>query len=102
MRKLLLASVTSVGALAAFGAANAQPLQPVAPGSIVTHLNGYFQFGLDDVGSSASNVSGNKLNPVTTNGDFRLFPSFDATTLNGLQYGAVSICAPPSPMPARG
>ena len=74
MRKLLLASVASMGALLAAGAANAQPLKPVAPGTIVTHVNGYFQFGMDDVGSSASSVGGNKLNPVTTNGEFRLYP----------------------------
>ncbi|MGO9818584.1 MAG: porin [Acidocella sp.] len=88
MRKVLLASVASMGALLAAGGANAQPVQPVAPATIVVHMNGYFQFGLDDVGSSYNNVGGNKLNPVTTNGEFRLYPGFDAMTVNGIEYGA--------------
>jgi len=88
MRKVLLASVASMGALLAAGGANAQPVQPVAPATIVVHMNGYFQFGLDDVGSTYNNVGGNKLNPVTTNGEFRLYPGFDAMTVNGIEYGA--------------
>jgi len=88
MRKVLLASVASMGALLAAGGANAQPVQPVAPATIVVHMNGYFQFGLDDVGSSYNSVNGNKLNPVTTNGEFRLYPGFDAMTVNGIEYGA--------------
>jgi len=89
MRKVLLASVASMGALlAAGGAANAQPVTPVAPGTIAVHVNGYFQFGLDHVGSTYNNVGGNKLNPVTTNGEFRLYPGFDATTIGGISYGA--------------
>src|SRR5271157_2489318 len=88
MRKVLLASVASMGALLAAGGANAQPVQPVAPATIVVHMNGYFQFGLDDVGSTYNNVGGSKLNPVTTNGEFRLYPGFDAMTVNGIEYGA--------------
>src|SRR5208283_4521687 len=89
MRKLILTSVASMGALlAAGGAANAQPVKPVAPGTIAVHVNGYFQFGLDHVGSTYNNVGGNKLNPVTTNGEFRLYPGFDATTIGGISYGA--------------
>ena len=89
MRKVLLASVASMGALfAAGGAANAQPVKPVAPATIVVHVNGYFQFGLDDVGSTFNNTGGAKLNPVTTNGEFRLYPGFDAMTVNGIAYGA--------------
>ncbi|MDD2704047.1 MAG: porin [Acidocella sp.] len=92
MRKLLMATVASMGALLAAGAANAQSVKPVAPGTIVVHLNGYFQFGIDDVGSSnntsTSGGTTTKLNPITTNGEFRLYPSFDAMTLNGIEYGA--------------
>ena len=88
MRKILLASVASMGALLAAGGANAQPVKPVAPGTIAVHVNGYFQFGLDHVGSTYNNVGGNKLNPVTTNGEFRLYPGFDATTIGGIAYGA--------------
>jgi hypothetical protein len=93
MRKVLLASVASMSALlAAGGAANAQPVQPVAPATIVVHMNGYFQFGLDDVNSSYNTVttagSTAKLNPITTNGEFRLYPGFDAMTVNGIEYGA--------------
>ena len=92
MRKVLLASVASMGALLAAGGANAQPVQPVAPATIVVHMNGYFQFGLDDVGSSYNTATTagvtSKLNPVTTNGEFRLYPGFDAMTVNGIEYGA--------------
>ena len=89
MRKVLLASVASMGALlAAGGAANAQPVKPVAPATIVVHMNGYFQFGLDDMGSTFNNTGGAKLNPVTTNGEFRLYPGFDAMTVDGIAYGA--------------
>jgi hypothetical protein len=80
--------------LAVGGAANAQPvqIQPVAPGTIAVYVNGFFQFGLDHVGSTYNSytVDGStyKLNPVTTNGDFRMYPGFDATTIGGISYGA--------------
>ncbi len=91
MRKLLLASAVS---LLAAGAAFAQPAKPVAaPGTIVVHLNGYFQFSMGAYGSSQ--MSGGtiaagtayKLNGFGTAGDFRLYPGFDAQTLNGIWYG---------------
>lgn len=90
MRKVLLASAGVL--LAAGAAANAQPVKPAAPGTIAVHVNGYFQFGLDDVGSTYNTYttggSTSKLNPVTTNGEFRLYPGFDATTIGGISYGA--------------
>ena len=44
MRNLLLASVASMGALlAATSGAMAQPVKPVAAGTVVVHLNGYLQ-----------------------------------------------------------
>ncbi|MDR3505336.1 MAG: porin [Acidocella sp.] len=88
MRKVLLATVASMGALfAAAGTASAQPVKPVAPATIVVHFNGFFQAGLDNVGSTYNNVAGSKLSPVTTNGDLRLYPGFDAMTADGLGYG---------------
>lgn len=89
MRKLLLASAAT---MLAAGAAFAQPVKPVAaPGTIVVHLNGYFQYGFGVYGSS--NIAGGtgatayKLNSVSTFGDFRLYPGFDAETANGIWYG---------------
>ncbi len=50
MRKLLLASAATMGALlVTVGGAHAQPVTPVAPGTIAVHLNGYLQFGIGDV-----------------------------------------------------
>jgi hypothetical protein len=94
MRKLLLATAASMGAiLATTGGAKAQPVKPVSPGTIVVHLNGYIQFEIADYGSSFNtvNVPGTgtfKLNPIATDGDVRLYPGFDAQTLNGIDYGA--------------
>ncbi|MBB5373876.1 porin [Acidocella aromatica] len=88
MRKILLATAASMGTLlAAAGNANAQPVKPVAPGTILVHLNGYFQAGMNEFGSTFNNYGGSKLNPVTGNGEFRLYPGFDAMTVNGIAYG---------------
>ena len=87
MRKLLLATAAT---MLATGAAFAQPAKPVAaPGTIVVHLNGYFQFGVGAYGATnmGSDAAGYKLNSVSTFGDFRLLPGFDAETLNGIMYG---------------
>jgi hypothetical protein len=91
MRKLLLASVASMSTLLAASAAHAQAVKPVAAGTIVVHLNGYFQFGMDDENSTYNTYttggSTSKLNPITTNGEVRIYPGFDAMTLNGIEYG---------------
>ncbi|HTQ70481.1 MAG TPA: porin [Acidocella sp.] len=91
MRKLLLASAAS---LLAAGTAFAQPAKLVAaPGTIVVHLNGYFQFSVGAVGSSqmtgGSVAAGTayKLNGDGVASDLRLYPGFDAQTLNGIWYG---------------
>jgi hypothetical protein len=87
MRKLLLASAA---ALLAAGAAFAQPVKPVAaPGNIVVHLNGYFVYGAGVYGSTnmGSDAKGYKLNSAATFGEFRIYPGFDAETLNGIMYG---------------
>lgn len=93
MRKLLLASVATVGAtLAMAGGAKAQPVKPVAPGTLVVHLNGYLQFEVGTFGSTYNTltvptVGTYKSNPVSTIGDFRIYPGFDAQTVDGLDYG---------------
>ncbi|MDD2704046.1 MAG: porin [Acidocella sp.] len=86
MRKLLMAATAVVPLLAA-GAAWAQPIKEVAPGTITVHLNGRFQFEMVDYGSTFNTVGGNKLNPVTAAGELRLYPGFDAETLSGIAYG---------------
>lgn len=95
MRKLLLASVAAMGAtLVMSGGAKAQPVKPVAPGTLVVHFNGYFQFEIGDEGSSFNTVTTSagtfKVNPITTIGDFRIYPGFDAQTVNGISYGVFS------------
>lgn len=90
MRKFLMASVATLGALAAAGAANAQATRPVAPGTILVHANGYLQFGVDNFSSSSNKVGGAsayKLNSVTTNGDARLYFGIDGVTVDNLAYG---------------
>jgi hypothetical protein len=89
MRKLLLASVATAGAtLAMTGGAMAQPVKPVTPGTVVVHVNGYLQFEFAGEGSSVNSYAGDKLNPITTDGDARIYAGFDAQTLNGIEYGA--------------
>jgi hypothetical protein len=93
MRKLLLASAATIGAtLAMSGGAKAQPVKPVAPGTLVAHVNGYIQFEIAAFGSTDNQVNTStgafKLNPITTDGDVRLYPGFDAQTVDGLEYGA--------------
>jgi hypothetical protein len=100
MRKLLLASVATMGVtLAMSGGAQAQPVKPVAPGTLVLHFNGYMQFELGVMGSSYNNTENFitqpstgafKLNPVGTIGDFRIYPGFDAQTVNGIDYGVAT------------
>jgi len=93
MRKLLLASAATIGAtLAMSGGAKAQPVKPVAPGTLVAHVNGYIQFEFGAYGTTdntATTATGTyKLNPITTDGDVRIYPGFDAQTVGGLEYGA--------------
>jgi len=99
MRKLLLATAATFGAtMAMTGGAMAQPVKPVAPGTVVVHVNGYLQFEFGDFGSSVNSYYGTpltglsaapyKLNPITTDGDARLYGGFDAQTVSGLDYGA--------------
>jgi hypothetical protein len=93
MRKLLLASAATIGATFAMtGGAMAQPVKPVAPGTLLVHMNGYIQFEIAAFGTTdntATTAAGTfKLNPITTNGDVRIYPGFDGQTVDGLDYGA--------------
>jgi hypothetical protein len=112
MRKLLLASAATMGALlATTNGALAQPVKPVAPGTVVVHLNGYLQFEIAGFGSTVNTVTSAgtkvvtpvvggptvddtvgagtyKLNPITTDGDARIYTGFDAETTGGIAYGA--------------
>jgi len=89
MRKLLLASVASMSALIAVsGAAQAQPVKPVAPGTIVVHLNGYLQYALGTMGGNGMVGAGYKNNAIGSIGDIRLYPGFDGMTVDGIGYGA--------------
>jgi hypothetical protein len=93
MRNLLLASAAAFGGLiVTAGGALAQPVKPVEPGSLVVHLNGYLQFSFAGYGSSFNNVTTSagtfKLNPISTEGDARIYSGFDAATTGGLAYGA--------------
>ncbi len=93
MRKLLLASAAT---LLAAGTAFAQPAKPIAaPGTIVVHVNGYFQFGFGAYGAGSAMQGGTqaagtayKLSNSGTFGDVRIYPGFDAETVNGIWYGA--------------
>jgi hypothetical protein len=88
MRKLLLASAATFGALlATAGGAKAQPLKPVAAGTVVVHLNGYLQFEVGAFGSSDNTVGAAKLNSVGTDGDARIYAGIDALTVSGISYG---------------
>jgi hypothetical protein len=88
MRKLLMATAATIGALlATAGGAKAQPVKPVAAGTIVVHVKGYLQFEIADYSSTFNTYAGDKLNPVATDGDVRIYPGFDAETINGLDYG---------------
>ncbi len=90
MRKLLLATAAMTGGLlATAGGAQAQPAKPVAPGTVSVYINGYMQFEVAGYNSTFNKVRrpANKLNPVSTDGNFRLYPGFDAETMNGIAYG---------------
>lgn len=100
MRKILMASVATLAATVAMsGGAKAQPAKPVAPGTVAVHVNGYLQFEVAGYSSTDNTVTGTfgpstgtstgvgKLNPISTDGDARLYFGFDAATLSGIAYG---------------
>ncbi|EGO93983.1 hypothetical protein [Acidiphilium sp. PM] len=92
MRKYLLASAASLGLMvAASGAAHAQAAKAPAPGQIVVHLNGLLNDQINMIGATGDSIQGgNKLNPIGMSGFLRLYPGFDGTTENGIQYGVAT------------
>ncbi|WP_287799848.1 porin [Acidiphilium sp.] len=92
MRKYLLASAASLGLMvAASGAAHAQAAKAPAPGQIVVHLNGLLNDQINMIGATGDSVQGGtKLNPIGMSGFLRLYPGFDGTTENGIQYGVAT------------
>ncbi|MDR3521254.1 MAG: hypothetical protein P4L54_06520 [Acidocella sp.] len=86
--KVVLAGLLTLGSA---GVAAAQPDQAPAPGTLVVHLNGQFQFQIGLTNPLVTTGStGTKTGSLTDFGFFRLYPGFDATTKNGLQYGVAS------------
>ncbi|WP_419760083.1 hypothetical protein [Acidisoma sp.] len=90
MRKLLLATVATVGA--SMGLMAAAQAQTAAPGSVTVRLNGRVNWYAGIEGSSLDNNSSTGVKTSTDNflGYLRLFPGFDGVAANGLHYGAAA------------
>ncbi len=90
MRKLLLATVATVGA--SMGLMAAAQAQTAAPGSVTVRLNGRVNWYAGIEGSSLDNnpSTGVKTSTVNFLGYLRLFPGFDGVAANGLHYGAAA------------
>jgi hypothetical protein len=90
MRKLLLATVATVGA--SMGLMAAAQAQTAAPGSVTVRLNGRVNWYAGIEGSSLDNNSSTGVKTATDNflGYLRLFPGFDGVAANGLHYGAAA------------
>lgn len=89
MRKLLLATVATVGAsMALVSAASAQS---AAPGTVTVRLNGRVNWYAGIEGSSLdSQANGTKTSTTNFLGYMRLYPGFDGVAANGLHYGAAT------------
>ncbi|GAB0113115.1 porin [Acidisoma sp. C75] len=88
MRKLLLATVATVGAsMALVSMASAQT---AAPGSVTVRLNGRVNWYAGVEGSTADNINGTKTSTAGFTGYMRLYPGFDGVAANGLHYGAAA------------
>jgi len=84
MRKLLLATVATVGAsMGLMAAAHAQS----APGSAKFSLDGRINWYAGIEGSSFDNTGGTKISTDSFFGYLRLFPTFSGVAANGLHYG---------------
>jgi outer membrane protein OmpU len=88
MRKLLLATVATVGA--SMGLAAAADAQTAAPGSVTVRLNGRVNWYAGVEGSSLDSVGGTKTSTDSFLGYMRLYPGFDGVAANGLHYGAAT------------
>ena len=84
-----------------YGTAQKGPALTPAPGTVVIRLNGKVYAGVDlgygtlrstSAGTlsngAATNTVGYKLNPVSMESYFRLYPGIDGMAANGLRYGA--------------
>lgn len=91
MYKYLLSAFVSLGTIiGTAGVANAQAAKAPAPGTIVVHLNGLVDVQMNDITTSVDTAGGYKLNPLGMSGYIRLYPGFDGTTVNGIQYGVTA------------
>ena len=92
MRKLLLATVATLGASMGLMAAAQAQTAPEAPGSVTVRLNGRVNWYAGIEGSSLDNNSSTGVKTSTDNflGYLRLFPGFDGVAANGLHYGAAA------------
>jgi len=88
MRKLLLATVATMGA--SMGLMAVAQAQTAAPGSVTVRLNGRVNWYAGVEGSSLDSVDGTKTSTAQMFGYFRLYPGFDGVAANGLHYGAAA------------
>jgi outer membrane protein OmpU len=90
MRKLLLATVATIGA--SMGLMAAAQAQTATPGSITVRLNGRVNWYAGVEASTLDNDSntGTKTSTAGFVGYLRLFPGFDGVAANGLHYGAAA------------
>ncbi|MCB8880831.1 hypothetical protein ACELLULO517_11350 [Acidisoma cellulosilytica] len=88
MRKLLLATVATMGA--SLGLAAVAQAQTAAPGSVTVRLNGRVNWYAGIEGSTLDNIGGEKTSTTSFLGYLRLYPGFDGVAANGLHYGAGS------------
>jgi predicted porin len=90
MRKLLLATVATIGA--SIGLMAVAQAQTAAPGSVTVRLNGRVNWYAGVEGSTLDNNSSTGAKTATDSflGYLRLFPGFDGVAANGLHYGAAA------------
>ena len=90
MRKLLLATVATMGA--SLGLAAVAQAQTAAPGSVSVRLNGRVNWYAGVEGSTLDNNTSTGVKTSTTSflGYLRLYPGFDGVAANGLHYGAAA------------
>ena len=88
MRKLLLATVATMGA--SMGLVAVAQAQTAAPGSVTVRLNGRVNWYAGVEASSLDSIGGTKTSTAQAFGYLRLYPGFDGVAANGLHYGAAS------------
>src|ERR1700760_869550 len=85
MRKLLLATVATMGA--SFGLAAVAQAQTAAPGSVTVRLNGRVNWYAAVEGSTLDNIGSTKTSTAAFLGYMRVYPGSDGVAANGLHYG---------------